>query len=424
MSPPVVAIVDPYSSGNMYAPALRRAGLSPVAITSWPAPARSLTGSFRPGDFDQCWSEEEHGRPGVTQRVARLSPVAIVPGTASGVELADALAVSLTPGRCNVPDLAPARRHKGAMVAAVGASGLPVARSVSAREPEDVERWIADEGMGGLDLVLKPAASAGTDGVVLSEGGHGWRHAMRRLQDQVNLLGAVNEEIVVQERLKGTEYCIDTFTCDGSHTVTNICRYGKVRNGENFALYEHVEFLPYENPGHPELIRYTERVLDALGIRFGPAHTEVIRTSSGPRLVETNARLAGGGIPAACFLATGDSGVDRLARYLSGTGEMQTWYRLQRCVLTVMFMVPRSGIIRNTRAYQEISLLPTCRYLRVNVRDGDHVPATSDLMSAMALGWALLADRDPRRVHADHAAARQIAAKVSVRPHTPTGIAQ
>jgi biotin carboxylase len=399
----------------MYAPALRRAGLSPVAVTSWPPPAESLTGSFRPGDFDQCWSEE-HGRPGVTQRVARLAPVAIVPGTASGVELADTLAAALTPGRCNVPELAPARRHKGAMVAAVGASGLPVARSVSARGPEDVERWIADAGMSGRDLVLKPATSAGTDGVVLSEGGRGWRRAMRRLQGEVNLLGAVNEEIVVQEYLQGTEYCIDTFTCDGRHTVTNICRYGKVRNAERFALYEHVEFLPHESPGHPELIRYTERVLDALGIRFGPAHTEVIRTSGGPRLVETNARLAGGGIPAACFLANGDSGVDRLVRYLSGARDIPAGYRMQRCVLTVMFMVPRSGIIRNTAAYQEISSLPTCRYLRVNVRDGDHVPATSDLMSAMALGWALLADRDPRRVRADHAAARHITAKVSVRP--------
>jgi biotin carboxylase len=413
MSAPAVAIVDPYSSGTMYAPALRRAGLSPVAVTSWPPPARSLAGSFRPGDFDQCWSEE-HGRPGVMERVAQLSPVAVVPGTASGVELADELAASLTPGRSNVPELALARRHKGAMVAAVGASGLPVARSVSARRPEDVERWIADEGMSGLDLVLKPAASAGTDGVVLSEGGRGWHRAMRRLQDQVNLLGAVNEEIVVQEYLKGTEYCIDTFTCDGRHTVTNICRYGKVRNGENFALYEHVEFLPYENPGNPELIRYTERVLDALGIRFGPAHTEVIWTSGGPRLVETNARLAGGGIPAACFLATGDSGVNRLARYLSGAGDLPPSYQQHRCVLTVMFMVPRSGTLRNTQAYQELSLLPTCRHLRVNVRDGDYAPATTDLMSAMALGWALLADRDPRRVHADHAAARQITAKVSV----------
>lgn len=413
MNPPVVAIVDPYSSGAMYAPALRRAGLSPVAVTSWPGPARSLADSFRPGDFDQCLSEE-HGRPGVTALLAQLAPVAIVPGTASGVGLADELAAELTPWRCNRPALALARRDKGAMIAAACASGLPVPRAVSARHPEDVERWIADAGMTGADLVLKPAASAGTDGVVLSEGGRDWHAAMRRLQGRVNLLGAVNEEIVVQEYLTGTEYCIDTFSFSGQHTVTNICRYGKVRNGENFALYEHVEFLPYQSPGHAELTRYTEGVLDALGIRFGPAHTEVIRTPGGPRLIETNARLAGGGIPAACFLATGDSGVDRLVRYLSRASDIEPGYQLQRSVMTVMFMVPRSGLIGNTRAYHEIRSLPTCRHLRVGVRDGDYVPATCDLMSAMALGWALLADRNPRRVHADHAAVRQITAKVSV----------
>ena len=34
-------------------------------------------------------------------------------------------------------------------------------------------------------------------------------------------------------------------------------------------------------------------MLDALGIRFGPAHTEVMLTATGPVLVESGARMHG-----------------------------------------------------------------------------------------------------------------------------------
>ena len=35
---------------------------------------------------------------------------------------------------------------------------------------------------------------------------------------------------------------------------------------------------------------YTKRCLAAAGLRYGPAHTEVILTEDGPRLVEINSR--------------------------------------------------------------------------------------------------------------------------------------
>jgi biotin carboxylase len=39
------------------------------------------------------------------------------------------------------------------------------------------------------------------------------------------------------------------------------------------------------------------RVLDALGIRFGPAHTELMLTKEGPLLIEIGARLDGSDAP-------------------------------------------------------------------------------------------------------------------------------
>ena len=42
------------------------------------------------------------------------------------------------------------------------------------------------------------------------------------------------------------------------------------------------------------LINYTNQVLDALGMKNGASHNEVILTPSGPCLVEMNCRAQGG----------------------------------------------------------------------------------------------------------------------------------
>lgn len=412
-APPVVIVVDPYSSGVLYAPALRRAGFCPVAVLSSPAPAPDFTSTFRPAHFDMRLSAAA-GIVRLADQLAGLHPVAVIPGAESGVELADFLAARLTPERSNVPELARARRHKGQMISAARDRGIPVPRTVSARSIEDVERWLAVEQLAGADLIVKPAMSAATDGISLARGGQGWRPAMQRLYGQVNSMGVVNDEIVVQERLIGTEYVVDTFSCEGEHRVTNICQYGKISNGQNVAVYEHVEFLPYDSPGNSALINYVEQVLAALGVRFGSAHAEVMMTAAGPRLVEMNARLAGAGLPRAALLATGQNGVSHLINYLSGTPEMSHQYSLQTCVMTVMFFFPRAGVVSNVEAYDKIRSLGTCRHLRINIRNGQDVPATSDLLSSMRLGWAMLADRDTERVHEDYAKARAIAAEVQV----------
>jgi len=53
MSKPVVAIVDPYTSSAMLAPALREAGLSPVAVMDYTGPELApLHGSHVAQNYD------------------------------------------------------------------------------------------------------------------------------------------------------------------------------------------------------------------------------------------------------------------------------------------------------------------------------------------------------------------------------------
>jgi biotin carboxylase len=408
-----VIVVDPYSSGVLYAPALRRAGFSPVAVRSVPFPHATFTDAFRPDDFDVRVTADGDFDD-LAHTLGELRPVAVLPGSESGVELADRLAARLTPRLANAPELSRSRRHKGLMAEAVRAAGLPVAPTVCVRDPADAEDRLAGTDFAGHDLVVKPSMGVSTDGVTLAPGGSRWRPLAERLLGRTNATGVVDREVVIQRRLFGTEYAVNTFSHDGRHTVTDICRYEKAANGDSFAVYKGVEFLPMDGPHHEELIDYVRRALDAVGFRFGPAHTEVMLTDDGPRLIEVNSRVAGSGMAAAAELATGDNGVHRVIRYLLGHRDFPAGYTLDRTVKVAMFVAPRSGTVTNAEAFERIRALPTCRHLRLNVRNGDRIAATSDLLSSVRFGWALLAHREAERVHRDYARARSFAAQMHV----------
>ena len=163
MTRPIV-IVDPLDSGTALAPAFAAAGIPAIAVRSlppekWDEPG--FGGSIQAADFQAILDVG----PGLLDALRALAPRAVLPGAESGVTLADELAAALTPGLANVPALAPARRHKGRMQAALAAAGLPVIRTLETSSPSEAAAWLQDQGLAQAGLVLKPALSAGSDNV-------------------------------------------------------------------------------------------------------------------------------------------------------------------------------------------------------------------------------------------------------------------
>ncbi len=304
---PVVAVVDPYSTGAQLAPALRALGIRPVAVVSPGGPPAVSVADLRPDDFDAVWYADQVDPAGV---LARLEAAWIVPGSEEGVELADRLSAALTPTRANVAGLAAARRHKGRAAEAMAVAGLAVAATISTADQETVAAWVVARNLGDSALVLKPPRSAAADGVVLVEPGGDWRSPFRQLRGARNALGVRDDEVVVQEYVRGEEYAVDTVSVDGRHIPVALFRYGK-----EFTRYLTVDVMPIDAP---DLFALAARALDAVGLRYGAAHTEVIRGPDGPRVVELNARLHGGAAPVMSRLASGDSQLDRLVAVLAG----------------------------------------------------------------------------------------------------------
>ncbi|GLY73486.1 ATP-grasp domain-containing protein [Actinoallomurus iriomotensis] len=417
MDRPVVAIVQPFTSAAMIAPALRKAGLSPVAVLDYAVPAwGSLFSSHVPGDFDVIVNH--HGDLAeTTERLRALNPIGVIPGLESALHLAQDLSDALTPESSNVRELVDARRHKYLMHQTVAAAGLPIPRQICTSNADEVAAWIEREGLTGRDLVIKPTSSAGTIGVSRAPGGRGWREQFDALLGTRNKLDEVADEVLVQEQLTGTEYAVDTVSHDGRHSITDIIKYKRVPFGEGIAVYDSVEWLPYDRDAYGELIDYGLAALDAVGLRNWAAHTEIMMTPDGPRLVEVNARLAGAGNPAVTEIGTGGSQVTRIVDVCRGLGaDLPPGYTLRRNVMAVFLMSHSTGVVRNAEIYDLARELPSYHSPVHVVRTGDHVDASTDLLASMTMGYIILAHESSEQIHADREAIRKIEKDLIVTP--------
>ncbi|WP_274911518.1 ATP-grasp domain-containing protein [Streptomyces sp. WZ-12] len=409
------AIVDPYSSGTFFAPSFRAAGIPAVAVLSRAEVLTTYADSWHPEDFDEVIPYEGDLLP-VVERLRALDVRCVVAGSDPGVELADVLAAELTPELANVPALTAARRDKGEMAAAVAAAGLPVIRQICTDRAEEVAAWLVREDLVGRDLVVKPPKSASTDGVVRIPQGVGWREEFAAQLGHPNQWGVVNDRMLVMEYATGTEFVVDTFSSRGRHTVTDVTRYQKIDNGRHMAVYDAMEWLAPDDPLVAGLVEYTVGVLDAVGMRFGAAHVEIMLTADGPRLVELNARPHGGGQPRFCRHATGDSQIDRTVRAVQhgGAGPVPESYTLLRNMLVVFLISHSTGVVRNAEVFDGLAKLASLHHVAVQVRNGQVLEVTRDLLHTLSLGFVVLAHEDREQLWADYAEVRRMERQLQV----------
>ncbi|MYT40147.1 ATP-grasp domain-containing protein [Streptomyces sp. SID8356] len=408
-------IVDPFSSGAQYAPEFASRGIATVAVSSLPDVPAAYADSWDPAlhqrilHFD---GDLEH----LVAELGPLSPRCVLAGAESGVELADQLTERLLPDQANVPALAAARRDKGAMDRALRAAGVPAIAQICTDDPDAVRAWIDREGLHGKDLVVKPPKSGSTDGVTRVRAGTDWRIPFDAQLGRINQWHNLNDRMLVQEYAHGTEFVVDTFSHRGRHTVADICRYGKTDNDGQMAVYESLTWVAPDTPEVPVLTRYAQAVLDAVGLRHGTAHIEIMLTADGPRLIEINCRPHGGGHPAFNLAATGDSQVHRAVRWYAGEEAAPETYRLLRHMTVLFLMARRPGTVSNTAALHGIRELTSYHHSAVRLRDGDLIEVTRDLLATLTLGFVVLAHPDPEQVAKDTAAVRAMEDALIVTP--------
>lgn len=397
-----VAVVHPYSSAAELAPELRRRRFRCVAIHSDATPD-ALWDSHRPEDFDEeIWHRRSLQDTAAALR--RADVFRVIAGAESGVELADALAAALElPG--NGVEKSAARRDKYLMGETVRQAGLRTPDQALCLTLEQAREFYKQ---CGSDVVVKPPRSAGGDCVAVPRTEVELDDAFARIKGQLNVLGLLNDGVLVQRRLHGTEYVVNAV----NDQVTDIWKYSKGEaNGSPF-VYETMELLPSVGEMQQTLINFAAAVRSALGIKLGPSHAEVMVTAQGPALVEIAARMNGGTAPtiAGDVLGQGqiDLTVDAYVDSAALASKTASPYRLPGRCLVVFLISRREGRLRGVPGMDAIRSLEAFapQHLHLPLCPGDQVCRTVDLLSSP--GWIVFAHENPDAVEVGHRLVRDL----------------
>ncbi|MBM3779476.1 MAG: ATP-grasp domain-containing protein [Acidimicrobiia bacterium] len=407
MRAPRVAVVDPYSGGSNLAPALMRRGHEAVMVQSTTAIPQLFRRSCVPADFaHHCVHDGDVDA--TAGCLAALDVCAVIAGCDMGVELADALSERLGL-RSNGTALSAARRDKAIMGEVVAAAGLRTIPQCSSDAVEVLETWATTGAR--WPVIAKPHRSCGSDAVALCGSGEELRVAFDRIVGAPSVLGESNLSVLIQEFVDGPEYVVDAVSLDGLHRPAAFWRYTRPapRAGgpHGFVCYDAMVLLPYEGLVQRELFSYACAALDALGIRHGPSHCEIIVDGDGPVLVEIGARLSGGNN---AVLSASRGGLSALDLTLDAAlephrfrAEAHTAPRLSGTVANFFLRPWSPGVLRALPRLAEVEALASFQSLRIGAHIGLPMPAVAGLVT--------LAHDDREVVESDLAALREIASE-------------
>lgn len=399
---PTAVLVDAYLSGNYLPPAFAKLEVDVVHVQSTP----ELMGSMLPPDLSVYVDNIIHSDPAQTAaRLSQYAPVCVVPGMEPGVELADELS-ELLGLATNGTTLSPARRDKYQMIETLRAAGIRCAEQFKGRDPDALVAWA--ERRRRYPVVVKPLRSAATDNVSICHGPAHVRQAAATVLTSQDIYGRANTEVLVQSYLAGNEYVVNMVSYDGMRYTSDVWQYHKKLVGSTHRVYDTEHLLPSDARPVPELITYVVAALDALGIRFGPTHAEVMMTPEGPALVEIGARVSGHLHPRFHDTCAGGNQADLTAlAYVRPEKFLQRYggkvYRKRQEAVCYLTPTSLAGTVEgiDDAVLDEIRGLPTVHDLNLKVKAGDRIKPTIDLYSStMRIFMAAASDRELRRDYA------------------------
>ncbi|MEG1039247.1 MAG: ATP-grasp domain-containing protein [Pseudomonas sp.] len=401
-SAPLV-LVDAYSTGALLARAL--AAHRPLLHVSSRSDMPQAFAASCPLDLFQAhYNLQALGFEALVNQLKGQRPAAIVTGSEFGVELADRLAAALElPG--NDPEYSAARRDKSLMAEQVANAGLATAAQLRTTSSEQAVAWF--QARGAHPVVVKPLDSAGSDNVFICRDIEQLQHAIACILGATNLMMCNNHAVLLQEYLEGDEYIINSVSHEGQHWITDAWKSSKTLSEDGRKIYDREQLLPADAAELDLLVEYVKGVLDALAIAHGPAHTEVILTAQGPRLLETGARLPGLANPEALHAATGNDQVALTClKYLQpqALASLAQRYRLLKHCCTLNLISRRALPFNLDSVRTQLNTLSSYHSARFRYSDGRQTTPTIDLNSSPGAVFLLHPSAD--RIRQDHQAWR------------------
>jgi biotin carboxylase len=392
-------IVDAYSAGNLIAPEFNKRNIKCLHVQStkeiWPI----LLPTFFPEHFEKNFRYSGN-LDDLVLEFKDFDLLCVLPGTETGVELADALSerLGLT---SNGTSLSEARRNKFKMVDKISKSGLMTGKQIKATSPKEILKWKREEQLE--KIILKPINSAGSDNVFICRMDEEVTSACEKIIGKTNKLGLFNDDVLAQELLEGTEFFVNTISLNGKHYFTDIWEYEKRRINGHDCVYDNNRLHSFDDEVVQQLRAYVERVLDTLEVKSGAAHTEVMMTKEGPKIIEIGTRLDGLSVPSVNLEAISfgplDLLVDSYADVEAFESKTKKPYKILKHARTVYLTSYQEGIVASVPGEKDIRQLKSFHQMRLRATSGKSTVPTINYFTAP--GFVSLVHPDKNVVEKD-----------------------
>jgi biotin carboxylase len=203
---------------------------------------------------------------------------------------------------CHTPRTVRAVHDKRVMRQVLADAGVEHVATVTVDSAALLDKWVREH---PGQWIVKPLDGSGSAGVSVVADAAEAQAAYQRCVDSAHTGRSGAAEVLVEEYLSGPQVSVETLSEAGEHCVVAVTR----KFSDPVTLVELGHVVPAGLPAEvtDAVGRHTLRVLDALGVRHGVGHTELVLTADGPRVIETHLRLAGDEIP---YLVRDATGVD------------------------------------------------------------------------------------------------------------------
>ncbi|MYU21793.1 ATP-grasp domain-containing protein [Streptomyces sp. SID8352] len=304
---------------------------------------------------------------------------------------------------------------KAAMRAWLREQGIDGAASARVRDLEELRAFV---GRHGLPCIVKPVTNAGSAGVSKVTSESDLERALERAGGSGT--GPAEGGVLVEEFFDGPQFSVEAFSESGEHEVVGVTR--KYSDPVSFVELGHVSPAGLSGERSREIGTYVERILDAIGVRDGPTHTEIVLTDRGPRLIETHIRMGGDRIPDLTLDATGVDIDDCAVRQALGErvlpgirAALDAADRPRRASSVWFASVDTAGVLDAVTGTDDAAAVPGVTEVSVLAEPGTRIGALVDSESRLACVRAL-ADTPDAAVTAAQEAVSRLEFRIRARP--------
>lgn len=180
--------------------------------------------------------------------------------------------------------------NKAEMRAALRANGVPIPKYYVARYEEEYYDAVQQF---DVPFIVKPVDSSGSRGIFKVDDIRDKR-IIQKAYSYCRPFSKIGD-VVVEEYMSGPEVSVETLSTDGVCNVIQIT--DKLTTGApHFVEMGHSQPTRLDAEIVEKITEIAKAANQAIGIKNGPSHTEIIVTTEGPKIVEIGARLGGDNI--------------------------------------------------------------------------------------------------------------------------------